>query len=87
MKNTNTVKRDDQEKTIIGDESAREDHEIIRQVLNGHVNAYEKLVTKYQQPVFQLLVRMLRDQEQARELLQQAFVQSYEACWVLPVPA
>ncbi len=79
MKNNNPTKRDDPAEKLTGDESMREDHEIIRKVLNGHVNAYEKLVKKYQQPVFQLLVRMLHDQEQARELLQQVFVQSYEA--------
>lgn len=79
MKNKNTETGGDPKLTSTKQESKNEDHKIIRQVLDGDVNAYGKLVKKHQQAVFNLLTAMLRDQEQARELTQQAFVQSYEA--------
>jgi RNA polymerase sigma-70 factor, ECF subfamily len=56
-----------------------QDYTIIRQVLNGSVNEYEKLINRYQVPIYNLFLRMLHDREEARELTQAAFVKAYES--------
>jgi len=66
--------RDQEEKTLLD-----EDHQIIRLVLNGETNQYRKLVEKYQNPVFNLFLRMLKNEGQAKEYTQQTFVKAYEA--------
>ena len=66
--------RDQEEKTLLD-----EDHQIIRLVLNGEANQYRKLVEKYQNPVFNLFLRMLKNEGQAKEYTQQTFVKAYEA--------
>lgn len=57
----------------------REDNDLIQLVLNGSVNAYGLLIEKYQKAVYNLFLRMLHDQEEARELTQLAFIKAYEA--------
>ena len=56
-----------------------EDHQIISMVLNGETNQYRKLVEKYQNPVFNLFLRMLKNEGQAKEYTQQTFVKAFEA--------
>lgn len=56
-----------------------EDHDTIKRVLNESVNAYSILIDKYQVPVYNLLVRMLHNREDAEELTQDVFVKIYEA--------
>lgn len=55
-----------------------EDHAVIRQVLAGTTEAYRNLVEKYQGPVFNLLLRMLHNRDEAEELTQDVFVRAYE---------
>ncbi len=54
------------------------DFDIIRNVQQGQVNDYEVLVKKYQSPVFNLLYRMLNQQESAEALTQEVLVKAYE---------
>jgi len=56
-----------------------EDQEIIRNVLFNSADAYRLLVEKYQVPVYNLLLRMVHNQDDARELTQDVFVKAYEA--------
>jgi RNA polymerase sigma-70 factor, ECF subfamily len=60
-------------------QTADEDQEIIREVLFRSVEAYRLLVSKYQVPVYNLLLRMVHDQDNARELTQEVFVKAYKA--------
>jgi len=62
------------EKTI-----SDEDHITIWHVLNESSNAYGILITKYQMPIYNLFLRMLRNREEAEELTQETFVRAYEA--------
>ncbi|KAF0130709.1 MAG: RNA polymerase sigma-70 factor ECF subfamily [Bacteroidetes bacterium] len=79
MKNEDDIDKPDKEKLEAAQQSALEDHEIIRKVLKGQVNAYRVLVDKYQRPVYNLLIRMIHDRDEARELTQVVFVKAYEA--------
>ncbi len=58
---------------------AAEDHAIINRVLYESTEAYRLLVAKYQIPVYNLLLRMVHDRDDAKELTQEVFVKAYEA--------
>lgn len=59
------------------DSGSRDDHEIIKRVLDGAVNEYRQLIEKYQVQLYNLFLRMLHDEEMARELTHQTFVKAY----------
>lgn len=58
---------------------ADEDRRIVVRVLSGEVNAYALLVEKYQKTVYNLLLRMIHNNYEARELTQAVFVKAYIA--------
>lgn len=53
------------------------DHELIAQVLAGSNEAFRGLIEKYQDRVFNLLVRILRNPETARDLAQETFLKAF----------
>lgn len=55
------------------------DTEIINLVLNGQQNAYAGLVSRYQDYVFTLALRMLKSREDAEEVAQDVFVKAYRS--------
>jgi RNA polymerase sigma-70 factor, ECF subfamily len=55
--------------------------EIIEQVRKGQVDQYRLLVEKYQKPVFRVILKIVCDEEDARELTQDVFVRSYESLY------
>ena len=55
------------------------DNEIITQVLGGDHQAFGGLVNKYQNYVFTLALRMLKNREDAEEIAQDVFVKAYKA--------
>lgn len=72
--NTESDRFRDQENQIMD-----EDHDVIRNVLKGDTNSYRRLVEKYQGPVFNLLIKMVNNYEDAEELTQDVFVKAYES--------
>lgn len=56
---------------------AADDQRVLRQVLRGDREAFGVLVSRYQQPVYSLLLRTARCPEQARDLAQEAFAKAY----------
>lgn len=55
------------------------DYYYIEQVLKGDTSAYAYLVRKYQDMVYGLAFKLLRNQEDAEELAQDSFVKAYHA--------
>ncbi len=55
------------------------DQYYITQILQGNTQAYANLVTKYQNYVFTILIRMLKNREEAEEVAQDTFVKAFEA--------
>lgn len=55
------------------------DTEIINQVLKGDRQAYAMLVNRYQDYVFTLVFRMLKNREDAEEVAQDVFIKAYRA--------
>ncbi|HKC36408.1 MAG TPA: sigma-70 family RNA polymerase sigma factor [Chitinophagaceae bacterium] len=55
------------------------DNEIISRVLQGEQNAYAALVNRYQGYVFTLVLRMIKNREDAEEVAQDVFVKAYRS--------
>lgn len=55
-----------------------EEQRIITAVLSGDADAYAMLVTRYEQPIFNLTYRMTGSLEDAADLAQDAFIKAYE---------
>jgi RNA polymerase sigma factor (sigma-70 family) len=55
------------------------DNEIIKQVLSGDQQAYAGLVNRYQNYVFTLTVRLIKNREDAEEIAQDIFVKAYRS--------
>ena len=53
------------------------DNEIISSVLQGDKNAFAELVTRYQNYVFTLTLRLIKNREDAEEVAQDIFIKAY----------
>jgi len=56
----------------------RDDAVLVRECLAGDQRAFEKLVRKYQKPLYNLALRMVRDPDDAMDVVQGVFVKVYE---------
>jgi RNA polymerase sigma-70 factor (ECF subfamily) len=56
-----------------------DDGTLVERVRGGDVAAFEPLVEKYRQRVYRLAFNVLRDQEDARDVAQEAFIKAYKA--------
>ena len=56
-----------------------DDREAVRRVQAGDTEAFEPLVEKYKRKVFRLAYQVLRDQEEALDVAQEAFVKAFRA--------
>jgi len=54
------------------------DNELVRECLGGDEHAFETLLLRYQGPVFNAVLRMVRDRDEASDLTQTAFLKAYE---------
>lgn len=55
------------------------ENEIIRSVLKGNVNEFEKLVTAYEKNVYNIALRLVGDPEDAADMTQETFIKAYRA--------
>jgi RNA polymerase sigma-70 factor (ECF subfamily) len=53
------------------------DHELVKAVLDGDSDAFRGLVERYEGRVYAVVYGMVRNQEDARDLAQEAFVKAY----------
>ena len=52
---------------------------IVRKVLQGDVNAFEKLVTEYEKGVYAIALRMTGNPEDASDMTPEAFIKAYNS--------
>ncbi len=52
---------------------------IVRRVLQGDVNAFEKLVTEYERAVYAIAQRMTGNAEDAADMTQETFIKAYNS--------
>jgi RNA polymerase sigma-70 factor (ECF subfamily) len=58
---------------------SEDDREVVRRVQAGETEAFEVLVEKYKRKTFRLAYGVLRDQEEALDVSQEAFVKAYRS--------
>lgn len=51
---------------------------VVKKVLNGDVQAFEILVIKYQSPIYNLMFRIFRDENEAEDIAQEAFLKAFK---------
>jgi len=54
------------------------DYDIIQEVLNGNVNAFEALVKKYEKMIYNLAITKTGNRENAQDLTQECFLRAYK---------
>ena len=54
------------------------DASLVRRCRNGDRSAFEDLVVRYQKPVFNVALRLLRDPDEARDIAQTTFLKAFE---------
>lgn len=54
------------------------DHELVRESMTGNVEAFRKLVERYQNPVFSLAFRLTGNREEAEDMAQETFLNIYK---------
>lgn len=54
------------------------DSSLVARCLAGELDAFEPLVRRYQRPLYNVALRMLGDREEARDVVQDAFLKAYE---------
>lgn len=52
---------------------------VVRQVINGNTNAFEKLVLEYEKSVYNIALRMVGNSEDAADMTQEAFIKAYNS--------
>jgi RNA polymerase sigma-70 factor, ECF subfamily len=62
--------------SIVKDPNA--DTSLVRQCLAGDSRAFDALVRKYQKPLYHLALRMVRDRDDAMDIVQGVFVKVYQ---------
>ena len=55
-----------------------DDQALVERSLSGDKAAFGELVTRYERPLFNVALRILRDREEARDATQTAFVKAWE---------
>ncbi|HLR25788.1 MAG TPA: sigma-70 family RNA polymerase sigma factor [Fodinibius sp.] len=59
-------------------ESSLEDDVLVRKAIGGNERSYRKLVEKYQRPLYFHIRKMISDQEQVEDLVQETFVKAFD---------
>ncbi|NER12199.1 sigma-70 family RNA polymerase sigma factor [Leptobacterium flavescens] len=55
------------------------DHYYINRVLEGEVNAFSFLVEKYQNMVFTIALKLMKEREEAEDVAQEAFIKCFQS--------
>jgi RNA polymerase sigma-70 factor (ECF subfamily) len=54
------------------------DADLVKEFHKGNTEAFAELVDRYTRPLTMMILKMVRDQEEARDLSQTAFIKAYE---------
>jgi len=55
----------------------KNDNELISEILNGKTEIYKEVILRYQKPVFNLVIRMVRNYDEAKDITQNIFIKAY----------
>jgi len=68
-----------EDKNIKSINSKNEDMELIAKALKGEQKAFERLMSKYQQMIHNLIFRMIYKKEDVEDLTQEAFIKAFNS--------
>ncbi|WP_319761085.1 sigma-70 family RNA polymerase sigma factor [Maridesulfovibrio sp.] len=54
------------------------DLSVIKKVMDGDIQLFEVLVIKYQSSIYNLMLRIFRDEDEAADMAQEAFIKTYK---------
>lgn len=60
-------------------DSKAEDISLINDAISGKQEAYQRLMTKYRQLIYNLIFRMIRNKEDVEDLTQEAFIKAFNS--------
>ena len=77
---SNQEKRTESQTTIRENASASslEDDKLVERAVAGDQGAFKALMEKYETPLYYHLLKMVRDKEQVRDLVQEAFMKAFD---------
>ena len=55
-----------------------EDHDLIGKACRGNVDAYNHLVSRWEKRIYNYLLRLVREREDALDLSQEVFLKAYQ---------
>lgn len=59
-------------------DSSLEDDKLVAKAASGDQEAYKALLDKYETPLYYHLIKMVKDREQVRDLVQEAFMKAFD---------
>jgi RNA polymerase sigma factor (sigma-70 family) len=64
---------------LMDNEKRQEDKRLIEQALQGNEKAFESLLKKYRNLVFSIMLKMVRNKQEAEDLTQEAFMKAFSS--------
>ena len=55
----------------------KNDNQVVKEVLTGNIQAFGIIIKKYQNPIFNLAMRMVKDYDDAKDITQNTFIKAY----------
>jgi len=56
----------------------KDDNELVYEVIHGSISSFELLIERYQKTIFNIVLRLVNDEETARDLTQDIFIKAFE---------
>lgn len=56
----------------------KDDNELVYEVIHGSIPSFEVLIERYQKTIFNIVIRMVNEEETARDLTQDIFIKAFE---------
>lgn len=79
MENPTATPLQDTDQPLVTKASASsvQDREWVAQALAGNQAAYQRIVTKYQEPIMHHVLKMVRDRDEVDDLVQETFIKAF----------
>tara|TARA_R100001143_G_C3361331_1_gene136742 strand:+ start:37101 stop:37730 length:630 start_codon:yes stop_codon:yes gene_type:complete len=58
-------------------ESSLEDDKLVKSAINGDQDAFKALMNKYQKPLYYHIIKMVKNNEQVEDIIQESFVKAF----------
>lgn len=59
-----------------------DDSELVKDILSGNIQSFDKIINKYEYPVYRFILAMVRDTEEAKDLTQDVFITLYNKLYM-----